>query len=185
MKRTNIVFIFLGLLSFSLNSCNKETDYVPSRQETKEFDLNNDLINEIRIQYYAMTWDGIGPNGTGDLIGAEIVPINNTKLLIKQDLGSLFSPLKDTIHFQMKVPYFWELSSQQLVEIKTYINKWPKEWTVLSNEINDFYYLAFTKTTDTKNELGWVKIQIDKSTGLIEIKDTKISDQDFLIIGKK
>jgi hypothetical protein len=185
MKKSNIFFILLGFLSLPFNSCTKEKDSIPVCQETKEYDLDNDLKNEIRIQYYAMTWDGIGPDGTGDLIGAEIVPINNTKLLLKQDLGPLFSPLKDTIHFLMNAPYSWDLSTHTLAEIRTYINKWPDLWTVKSDEKNDYYYLGFTKSTDPVNELGWVKIQIDRSTGVIEIKDKTTTDQDFLIIGKK
>jgi hypothetical protein len=185
MKKICYIFILPGLLSFSLNSCTKETDYIPTRQETKDYDLNNDLINDVRIEYNVMTWDGFGPDGTGDIIEAEMIPLNNTKLLRKPDIGSLFAPLKDTIHFQMTAPYSWDLSPQKMVEIRTYINKWPKEWTVSSNESIDFYYIAFTKTTDSKNQLGWAKVYIDRSTGIIKIIDTKVTELDFLIIGKK
>lgn len=185
MKKTAIFFTLPLLLSITFHRCTKETDYIPSRQETKEFDLNNDLLKDVRIQYSVMTWDGFGPDGTGDLIMGVILPINDTYLLSKEETGSLFSPLKDTLHFQMKNPYTWNVSSHNLVEIRTYLNKWPKEWTVNSNEVSEYYYLAFAKKTDTRNQLGWLKIKIDKSTGLIEIRDTKISDQDFLIIGKK
>jgi hypothetical protein len=185
MKKIVIFFTLCLLTGYTFYSCTKETYYIPSRHETKEFDLNNDLINDVRIQYIAMTWDGVGPDGTGDLIEGEILPINNTRLLSKEVSGSLFPPLKDTLHFQMKSPYSWDVSSHNLVEIRTYINKWPKVWTVNFAEASEYFYIAFVKTTDTRNQLGWIRIKIDTSTGLIEIIDTKISDQDFLIIGKK
>jgi len=189
MKHIVEFHILLVLLSVTFLSCDKSKDsennnLPPVKPIVNEFDVNNDLINDFKIQYYAMTWDGIGPNGTGDLIGGEIVPLNNSKILKKQDLGVLFNPLRDTTHFQMNAPYSWESNSYKLIEIKTNNSKWPKEWTVSANEVKDYYYLAFIITTNSKIQLGWIKLKFDKSTGQVEIMETKSSDLDFLIIGK-
>jgi hypothetical protein len=189
MKQIVESFILLVLLSVTFLSCENSKDIEnnnlpPVKPVVKEFDVNNDLIIDFKIQYYAMTWDGIGPNGTGDLIGGEIVPLNNSKILKKQDLGVLFNPLRDTTYIQMNAPYSWESISYKLIEIKTNNNKWPKEWTVSANEVKDYYYLAFMTSTNSKIQLGWIKLQFDKSTGLVEIIETKSSDLDSLIIGK-
>jgi hypothetical protein len=189
MKQIFRLCILLGLLNVTILSCDKSKDnennnLSPITPVVKEFDVNNDLINDFKIQYVTSTWDGIGPNGTGNLIGGEIVQLNNSKILKKLDMGVLFNPLNDTIHFQMNSPYSWESNSYKLIEIKTENRMWQKEWTVSSKDIKDYYYLAFMTSVNSKVQLHWIKIQFDKSTGQVEIKDTKSSDQDFLIIGK-
>ena len=103
---------------------------------------------------------------------------------MKQDLGVLLNSLQDTAHLQMNAPYSWESASYKLIEIKTINNKWPKEWTVSAGEVKDYYYLAFLTSVNSKTQLGWVKVQFDKSTGTVEIIEIKSSDLDFLIIGK-
>jgi hypothetical protein len=185
MKKILMLIIPIGLFIISCDVSHNDDVFIPTKPETKEFDLNGDLINDFKIQYVAGSWDGVGPNGTGEFMVGEIYPLNNTKILNKQDQGYLFMPLIDTVHFKMNLPFLWQATSAKLVEIKTYINEWPNEWSVNSNELKDFYYLAFFIPTEDSNIIGWIKIQIDKSSGLIEIKETKSTNQDLLIIGKQ
>jgi hypothetical protein len=184
MKRSNTLFLITGMLLASICSCEKNREVEPIQRETLEVDLNNDLINDIKFFYFTYTWDGIGPNGTGMGINGDLIPLNNTMILKRNDIGSLFSPTNDTIKLQMSQPYSWDSNEFSLVSIKTDLNQYVNPWMVNSVEIKDFYYLAFKISTTDKNTLGWMKITIDRFNGLIEIKEIRTSDQGFLILGK-
>ena len=190
MKRLTRLIFLLGLLSSTVFSCDKdkEDNIPPVSPENKEFDLNNDSINDFKLDYVRYTWDGIGPDGTGFAIAGLLVPLNNNKILKNQDLGLLFYQDNDTLSNQFVLPYLWLSSSSEwpvLVEIKTYINQWENTWTIKGNETKDFYFLAFSISKSDKNFLGWMKLIIDKNTGLVEIVDKKTTDQEFIIIGKQ
>lgn len=184
MKNTNSAILIVTLSLVLLYSCEKDRVIEPIRHETQEVDLNHDLINDIKFYYSGYTWDGIGPNGTGMGITGSLIPLNNTKILKKQDTESLFSNVNDTIKFQMSQPYSWNLTGLYLVSIETDLNQYVNPWTINSSEIKDFYYLAFKISANEKETFGWMKIKIDQYNGMIEIKETKTSDQGYLIIGK-
>lgn len=184
MKISNPVILLSILFFASLYSCEKDRVIEPIRHESQEVDLNQDLISDIKFSYFGYTWDGIGPNGTGMGITGSLIPLNNTKILKKQDTVTLFSKVNDTIKLQMTQPYSWDLTGVNMVSIKTYLNQYVNPWTINSSEIKDFYFIAFEISVLDKETFGWMKVKIDKYNGLIEVKETKTSDQGFLIIGK-
>jgi len=189
-----ISLIYLGLISVSLLvSCEKERDIEPIQyetiepvqHETREIDINQDLISDFKISYSGYTWDGIGPNGTGMGIDGYLIPLNNAVILKKLDSESLFSRVNDTIKQQMSQPYSWDSTKLNLVSIKTSLNKYVNPWVPNSAEIKDFYYIAFKISVDDRDILGWMKISIDKYTGLIDVKASQTSEQDFITIGNQ
>jgi len=189
-----ISLIYLGLISVSLLvSCEKKKDIEPIQyetiepvqHETREIDINQDLINDFKISYSGYTWDGIGPNGTGMGIDGYLMPVNNTVILKKLNSESLFSIVNDTIKQQMSQPYSWDSTKLNLVSIKTSLNKYVNPWVPNSAEIKDFYYIAFKISVDDRDILGWMKISIDKYTGLIDVKASQTSEQDFITIGNQ
>ena len=189
-----ISLIYLGLISVSLLvSCEKERDIEPIQyetiepvqHETREIDINQDLINDFKISYSGFTWDGIGPNGTGMGIDGYLLPLNKAVILKKLDSESLFSRVNDTIKQQMSQPYSWDSTKLNLVSIKTSLNKYVNPWVPNSAEIKDFYYIAFKISVDDRDILGWMKISIDKYTGLIDVKASQTSEQDFITIGNQ
>ncbi|HOW40586.1 MAG TPA: hypothetical protein PL123_08585 [Bacteroidales bacterium] len=189
-----ISLIYLGLISVSLLvSCEKKKDIEPIQyetiepvqHETREIDINQDLINDFKISYSGYTWDGIGPNGTGMGIGGYLIPLSKTVILKKLNSESLFSRVNDTIKQQMSQPYSWDSTKLNLVSIKTSLNKYVNPWVPNSAEIKDFYYIAFKISVDDRDILGWMKISIDKYTGLIDVKASQTSEQDFITIGNQ
>jgi hypothetical protein len=184
VKISNSVILVLVLSFVPLCSCQKDRVIEPIRHESQEVDLNQDLIIDIKISYDAYTWDGIGPNGTGMGVTGSLIPLNNTKILKKQDIVTLFSKVNDTIKLQISQPYSWDLTGLNLVSIKTDLNQYVNPWTINSSEIKDFYYIGFKLSVNDKETFGWMKVKIDKYNGLIEVKETKTSDQGYLIIGK-
>lgn len=189
-----ILLICLVLISVALLiSCEKEKDIEPIQyetiepvqHETREIDINQDLKNDFKISYSGYTWDGIGPNGTGMGIGGYLIPLNKTVILKKLNSESLFSRVNDTIKQQMSHPYSWDSTKLNLVSIQTSLNKYVNPWVPNSAEIKDFYYIAFKISVDDTDILGWMKISIDKYTGLVEVKASQTAEQDFVIIGNQ
>jgi len=192
--KTYISLIYQGLISVSLLvSCEKKKDIEPIQyetiepvqHETREIDINQDLINDFKISYSGYTWDGIGPNGTGMGIDGYLIPLSKTVILKKLNSESLFSRVNDTIKQQMSQPYSWDSTKLNLVSIKTSLNKYVNPWVPNSAEIKDFYYIAFKISVDDRDILGWMKISIDKYTGLIDVKASQTSEQDFITIGNQ
>jgi hypothetical protein len=184
MKKTYSATLIVTLSLVLLYSCEKDRVIEPIRHDTKEVDLNQDLISDIKFSYDSYTWDGIGPNGTGMGVSASLIPLNNTKILKKQDILTLFSNVDDTIKLEMSKPFSWDFNGLNIVSIKTDLNQYVNPWTINSPEIKDFYYIAFKISANDKDTFGWMKVKIDKYNGLIEVKETKTADQGFLIIGK-
>ena len=189
-----ISLIYLVLISVVLLvSCEKKKDIEPIQyetiepvqHETREIDINQDLISDFKISYSGYTWDGIGPNGTGMGIGGYLIPLNKTVILKKLNSESLFSRVNDTIKQQMSHPYSWDSTKLNLVSIQTSLNKYVNPWVPNSAEIKDFYYIAFKILIDDTDILGWMKISIDKYTGLVEVKASQTAEQDFVIIGNQ
>ena len=118
-------------------------------------------------------------------IDGYLMPVNNTVILKKLNSESLFSIVNDTIKQQMSQPYSWDSTKLNLVSIKTSLNKYVNPWVPNSAEIKDFYYIAFKISVDDRDILGWMKISIDKYTGLIDVKASQTSEQDFITIGNQ
>ena len=189
--KTNYLWIIL--IAFILCSCEKNDNSdenlsknPPKIPEAVNYDLNDDSIDDIKIEYSWFTWDGI--NSSGDGISGSLEPLNESSVLLKQHDYTLFSKLNDTIKINTNDPYYWaKYLTPDLVSISTSsINDylWPNEWEIKSNMTLDSYYLGIKINNNNSNLIGWIKIRIDKSTGDIQILDKKFTSEELIVIGK-
>ncbi len=191
--RTNYLWILLT--TFIIYSCEKDDNSnenlsknPPETPEAVSYDLDDDSVNDIKIEYRQFTWDGI--NSSGDGISGLIEPLNESSILQKQNEYTLFNKLNDTIRINTTEPYYWEkyldpdLVSISNSSVNDYL--WPIEWKIQSN-LNldlDSYYLGIMINNSNSNLIGWIKITINKSTGDIQILDKKFTAEEFIVIGK-
>lgn len=183
------IYLLIFFIIFSLYSCEKDeksdslSKTPPKLPAATNYDLNDDSINDIRIEYGYFTWDGLQSSGDG--IAGSIKPLNGSSILQKHDNLPLFNTINETISISTNEPFYWEtILVFPLVRLLTEDNYWPNVWKISSNMTMDFYYLGITINKNNSNLLGWIKIKIDKSNGYIQIVDKKFTTESFIVIGK-
>jgi hypothetical protein len=182
MKSINIKILFFGFIIVLFYSCEKDPIIEPIRYDPVEYDLNNDLINDISISYLGYSWDGIGPDGSGMGINGVIKPLNDTKILYKQDIGSLFLNSKDTLKLFASIPLSWISNESYVINIKTHLNQYVNPWTIIAPETKDQYNVGFKLSNDNSTILGWFKLRINCYNGKIDLTEKKMSNQNILVI---
>lgn len=188
-----INFLLIPIFVFALFSCEKDdqsndnlSKKTPEPPKAVKYDLNDDSVDDINIDYSWFTWDGINSSGGG--ISGLIEPLNESSVLLKRNEYTLFSESNDTIRINTNEPYYWEkyldpdLVSISNSSVNDYL--WPNEWKIKSNKTMDFYYVGIKIEIDNSNMIGWIKIKIDKSTGNIMILDKKFTTEEYIVIGK-
>lgn len=182
-------FLWIILIALAFCSCEKDDNSnenlsknPPQIPEAINYDLNDDSVDDIRIEYSWFTWDGI--NSSGDGISGEVKPLNDCSILFKHKEYSLFIEFNDTIKANINEPYYWEkYLSRDLVSISNSSDNeylWPNEWIIQSGLSLDFYYLGL----EINNLIGWIKVEVDKSTGTIQVVDKKFTTAEFILVGK-
>ncbi|MCG6189485.1 hypothetical protein [Maribellus maritimus] len=182
---TAILFVFVLL------SCEKGDDLTnglsktpPEIQGAVNYDLNDDSIDDIKVKYQWYTWDGINSSGNG--ISGSVEPLNASSILLKRSTEPLFCKLNDTIRFSTNEPFYWEKYLEpDIVSItNSFVNDyfWPSEWRVHS-DITEPYYFGI-KIDNSSQLVGWVQIEIDKSTGGIQVVNKNFSTEEFIVAGK-
>jgi hypothetical protein len=182
MKNSILPILFLGFIIILSAGCEKEQAIEPIIHNSQEFDLNNDNTNDIKISYIGYSWDGIGPNGSGMGINGILEPLDNTLILNKQNIVSMFLSAKDTIKLYNSTGFSWASNDFHLVSIKTDLNQYVNPWTVNSPEVKDFYVIGFKILSNNIPTIGWLKLKIDCYNGKINITETKTTIQDYLVI---
>ncbi|MFB6344073.1 hypothetical protein ACE1ET_20310 [Saccharicrinis sp. FJH62] len=186
-------YIWIIFTTFIICSCEKDDNSnenlsknPPETPEAVSYDLNDDSVNDIKIEYRWFTWDGI--NSSGDGISGLIEPLNESSILLKQNEYTLFNKLNDTIRINTTEPYYWEkylapaFVSISNSSVNDYL--WPSEWKIQSNLNLDSYYLGIVINNSNNNLIGWIKITINKSTGDVQILDKKFTTEEFIVIEK-
>jgi hypothetical protein len=174
-----IFFVCTVLLTFG---CEKtrgdktENSYLIIQPKSQDIDINNDLITDFRIDYkWLVTNDE--PSSGKALIGY-VKPLNENKILYKNNVGNLFLLKNDTVFLIPATKMIWSKFQADLVTN----NGKDTNWTVISsNHISDFY-LGFRLSTSIKNYIGWMKVDINKNSGIISIINKKLTETEFLII---
>jgi hypothetical protein len=189
--KTNLIFTPILLLTlFSCEMTNQSFDNYskipPKIPNAVKYDLNDDSVDDINIDYRSFTWDGINCAGNG--ISGVIEPLNQCSILLKYNEYILFNELNDTIRVNTNEPYYWEkyLSSDMVSISSSSFNDylWQNEWRIHSNKTMDYYYLGIKIANENINMIGWIKMKIDKSTGVIKILNKKFSTEEYIVIGK-
>jgi len=194
---------YLGLIIFIavFSSCEKDEDpeKIPlDLPETVKFDLNDDSIDDITIDYYRFWSSGLnGPEVVGEGIMGYVEPLNNCLILKEVNGLALFNKLGDVIEKEPFVWYSWEFPipwdeepedginySWEVVSIySSYVDEsWPEEWSINSNLDLEYYYMGIRITDETSDQIGWIKLDIDKSTGIIHIVDKRFTTEESIVI---
>lgn len=195
---------YLGLIIFSIvfSSCEKDEDFekklLPPLElpETVNYDLNNDLIDDIAV-FYNRFWRSSSPYSEfyGEGIEGNIKPYNNCLILKLDGSYSLFSEPGDLISKEQLYPYSWEpfpfygYTSEidvfwEVVSIYSDYDEeaWPDEWRIESDLDLDYYYMGIRITDEDSDQIGWIKLDIDRSTGIIDIIDKQFTTDDSIVI---
>lgn len=192
MKTNYLLILIIISILYSCEKDNKSNDLnrvlseAPEVPKAMNCDLNGDSFNDIKVEYYWFTWDGV--NCSGDGVSGTIKPFNGSSILLKRNEYALFNKLNDTINVNVSEPYYWEkyINTNLVAISNSSVNAylWPDEWKVQSNMSLDSYYLGVKIDKGTSTQLGWIKIKINKSTGEIEIIDKKFVTSEYIVIGK-
>ena len=185
MKAYYVITISSVLLLYSCKKDDNLSKTPPQIPQAVEYDFNDDAIHDFMIEYRWFTWDGI--NSSGDGISGIISPLHQNLILRKRNEPAFFNQLHDTIQKDVEEPLYWENFQADLVSISNssannYL--WPNAWGVHTTDSQDQYYLGITIKENENFLIGWLKFNIDKSTGTIQITDKKLSSGNIVIIDK-
>jgi len=61
---------------------------------------------------------------------------------------------------------------------------WPNEWTIRNNSASESYYLGIRLKENNSFLVGWLKLDIDKTTGEIKIIDKNLTSNNYILIDK-
>jgi len=158
----------------------------PKTPEPVNYDLNDDSVDDIKIEYSWFTWDGINCSGEG--ISGSLEPLSGSSVLSKRNDYTLFNKLNDTIKINTNEPYYWEkYSNSVLITIMNSTENdylWQNEWSVRSGMTLDTYYLGIKLNVNDNNLVGWIRIKINKLTGGIQVLEKKFTTEEFIVVGK-
>jgi len=176
----NCIFFFYLIVLTS--GCKKHVDgnaeqgFVFSQPKSQDIDVNNDGIMDFMIDYKLLVADDYSSSGKSWI--GYVRPLDKNEILYKQIIGNLFLNKKDTVFSTSTSTKIWYPYSADLI---TNSGK-DSNWTILaSNNITD-YFLGFKLKSSSKNQIGWMKVDIQKNSGIISLVNTKLTEADFLII---
>jgi hypothetical protein len=178
------------LLVLAITSCTKderEGDVLsktpPPFPQVQNFDFNNDQVGDFNSYYSLWTWDG--NNVSGDMIIGELIPSDQNTILFKQNTPSLFLQYNDVIKADMSEPYMWKNDRISLVSISTTPQYfWSKYWKASASSKQNDYYLGVKIGNGAEKLIGWLKVQVDTTSGAVTIKDRAFTNKDFIVVGK-
>ncbi|TCO06956.1 hypothetical protein [Natronoflexus pectinivorans] len=190
---------WIVFVTFSLTSCEKDDNSFENLsenplkllEEVAYYDLNDDSVNDIKIVYDLFTWFGINSSDewiTGEGISGRLRSLNGSSVLQNRNSYTLFNKLYDTIKIEVSEPYYWdEHACLSLISIRSSNesdNLWENEWSIRSDMIFDYYYLAVKLNVNDSNLIGWLEIKFNKLTGGIQILESKFTTKAHIVIGK-
>ena len=184
MKRILVILVLISTF-YSCEKVNPESlsKNPPSYPLAQDYDLNNDQTKDFQLVYSYYTYDGL--NISGDGISGQLVPLNQNMILAKANTTSLFLQYNDTIKAEVTTPYSWQNSQAQIIQISTTPDYfWPKYWGIRADQKLDYYYLGIKINNTTENLVGWLKLQLDTTSGKVYIRDQSFTNKNLIIAGK-
>lgn len=186
----NPLFIYSALIAFALISCNKEEEISPTEEEVSTFDEteypSNDTldVNQDGIDDFILEYTQIETNdypSTVSSIRGSLSPLENVHGLYQLYVGHLFLAPNDTIYANDVPPITWSNYEANILHKNWGINTgWSPVWEVNSSQ--NEYYFAYKLQNGSNDELGWLKLEIDTTTGEVEIVDQASSNSSFIVI---
>lgn len=187
VRMKNLILLMISLM-LTTSSCEKSKDAVdtdlyskPEIPLTDSLDVNSDQIFDFAIVYSEIATHN-EPSSAGRITGS-INPLNQNRLLYRNNVGSLFLDVNDTIRILSNSNSDWSGYGADLISIGRKYQNWDGTWTVRS-EKNAFYFLAYKLVLNDSEKIGWISLNFDTTTGKMSITDGDYSENDELIIHK-
>lgn len=156
----------------------------PQIPESVTYDLNNDSVDDFKIGYSEGAWEGAGASGGFFL--AYFEPLSENKILqeYEENVSTtfLFAQMGDTIQRQATNPQSWTYRGRFTILYQGGDGVWSKEWQIVSKRKSNPYYVGVQIDKDDESLLGWLKLEIDKKTGKIDIVGHKLASTEFIVI---
>lgn len=190
--KSYLPFIFC-VLSFILG-CSKDDDGAPSKgiserpqiPESVTYDLNEDAIDDFTIEYSEGIWDGVG--ASGGFFSANFRPFGENRIWeeYEENVSTtfLFSQMGDSIHRIANAPQSWSYIGWIATLYQGGDGVWSQEWQIESKRESNPYYIGVQIMASDSLLIGWLKLQIEKKTGKIEIIDYELSSEDSIVIDR-
>lgn len=79
----------------------------------------------------------------------------------------------------------WKNDRISLVSISTTPQYfWSKYWKASASSKQNDYYLGVKIGNGAEKLIGWLKVQVDTTSGAVTIKDRAFTNKDFIVVGK-
>ena len=154
----------------------------PKIPKTVKFDLNKDGIDDVRFEFSP---NDVLTDGTVGYYGS-VYPLNGGLLLLisrDDEAYVIETQLNDTIRKEESTSITWYTSNWIFMDIDdTAEGLWPTEWFLSSSVKSNPYYLGIQVKESDAFLLGWLKLEIDKTTAVIEIVDYELTSEDLLVV---
>ncbi|WP_299537438.1 hypothetical protein [Ulvibacterium sp.] len=198
MKKIGILF-FLPSLLLSIVCCdnNDNNDGIrivegsgqnrPELPDAADYDLNVDTIDDFQIDYVLGSWDGV--DESGQLISGFLESLNESTVLVRSGENPpnpiLFNRPEDTIWNVPRENFKWNDDPDPITitEIRQAADGiWPDEWSVNSEFNTNPYYLGIRVKEDEDFLVGWIKLEIDRTTGEISFEQFRLAAGEYIVI---
>jgi len=190
MKKTIFYITFLTLVI----SCSKDDDdqkqlssKEPEIPESIIYDLNEDSVNDFTISYDLGVWDGVGASGF--LYYGRLKAMGENRFLdeYEENVSTtfLFAEKGDSIQQEASAPQSWDYNFASLTTLwQGGDGVWSSEWVIESKKASKPYYVGIQIRVVDRFLIGWLKLEIDKNTGQINIIDHELTSEDSLVIDR-
>lgn len=177
----NALIYILGF-SLLLLSCQKDPTYTLTPTDYPanfDIDINQDGIVDFTCEYWQISTSDIPVSGSA--IQGSLTPTENVSSLYKVYVDNLFLTPNDTIFDTDTSDYRWMDGPADIIT-KSWNNNsgWDLQWEI--NSLENEYYFAFKLQNAGADQLGWLKLEMDVTTGEVTVVDQAITSASFLVI---
>jgi len=169
----HLLFLSVLLVVFSC-SRNELTDDTPITPNEVEIDVNDNGNTDYYIKFRFV--DIESANSSFGITGS-IDPSDNNQVLTKLDHKNLFLRDLDLIKEVVEDPLKWSTKgfSKEILSISNNTEgQWPNNWEINADSNRSSYFIGVKIENDNVIELGWIELEIDRSTGKVILIDKNI-----------
>ncbi len=171
-----ITALFIILLFFSCEELpniidEPLTSEFPETPELVSIDLDEDGVLDYEVIFHHLLIESTETDA--GLVGV-FNTLGENETLVNDNQSALFLRNLDEIQEAVQNPLAWENDDfgLEIVYIQNNIEDlWPLKWEVRSDSEESSYFLGLKLIKDAENQLGWIEVTIDDSTGQVQVID--------------
>lgn len=152
----------------------------PEIPDAVTLDLNNDGIDDIRFT--------VGPDDVGVGYAGYVYPLNEALIGLSTESENSWifdNRLNNTIKKGETNFYTWYPSNLGFISIyNTSEGLWPDEWTIGGQKTSNPLYLGVQIKENDQILVGWLKLEIDKKTGVVDVIDQQFTSDNYIVIDR-